>query len=345
VENLEALAELISNTRKNTIIIGDFNLPGIDWEEGRAAGAGKRILDAATAAGMEQMVKFPTHNKGNILDLILTDRPEKFITVQDVGCLGSSDHCIILAEVETKFPRQKQVTRIDWKRGDYEEIRQELKNVDWEEELRNMNMEEAWLAFKNRLTDLVHLHVPRIVVKGAGRPRWLTREIKNLLNIKRKKWRLYKRDGGDGKREEYLEAAKKVKKALIREKRKLEKRVANSNDRGGKEFNKYIRSKTKAKAPVGPLKNEAGNMLTDDAEIAEELNKYFASVFTREDLSEIPSKEKETEAELNIVEITEAKVIAKIKNLRADSAAGPDGIFPRFLRDSLRNIKATVYTF
>jgi ribonucleases P/MRP protein subunit RPP40 len=75
-------------------------------------------------------------------------------------------------------------------------------------------------------------------------------------------------------------------------------------------------------------------MATDDKDIAEALNKFFASVFTREDLSNIPSKLKETNASLNTVNITAGKIVNKIKNLRADSAAGPDGIHPRLLKEA-----------
>jgi hypothetical protein len=44
-------------------------------------------------------------------------------------------------------------------------------------------------------------------------------------------------------------------------------------------------------------------MATDDKDIAEALNKFFASVFTREDLGNIPSKPKETNSSLNTIHI------------------------------------------
>ena len=50
---------------------------------------------------LEQLVKFPTHLKGNILDLVLTNIPERVTEVEEVGRLGSSDHMAILTEVIT----------------------------------------------------------------------------------------------------------------------------------------------------------------------------------------------------------------------------------------------------
>ena len=49
-------------------------------------------------------------------------------------------------------------------------------------------------------------------------------------------------------------------------------------------FAYYIRSKTKTKSSIGPLKRANGDLVTDELEIAEELNTFFASVFTVDSL-------------------------------------------------------------
>ena len=51
------------------MIIGDFNLPNIDWERGVATGPGKELLEAVEDKLMSQLVEFSTQIKGNILDL------------------------------------------------------------------------------------------------------------------------------------------------------------------------------------------------------------------------------------------------------------------------------------
>jgi hypothetical protein len=103
-------------------------------------------------------------------------------------------------------------------------------------------------------------------------------------------------------------------------------------DKGnGRKFRNYIKQRTRSRDPVGPLITRGGSTITEDKEIAEELNTYFASIFTREDRTNLPVKVPETEAKLGKIEITEAKVIKKIRKLRPDSAAGPDNIHPRLL--------------
>jgi hypothetical protein len=99
-ENTVELCNLLRKLDSNTLVIGDINLPDIDWKEGRAGAKGRQLLETALEENLDQMVSFPTHRKGNMLDLIITNCPEKVLTVLDGGSLGKSDHCIILAEVE-----------------------------------------------------------------------------------------------------------------------------------------------------------------------------------------------------------------------------------------------------
>ena len=66
---------------KNTILIGDVNLPDINWLDSTSTSRGRRILETALEEDLAQLVNFPTHIKGNILDLVSTNCPDKVISV------------------------------------------------------------------------------------------------------------------------------------------------------------------------------------------------------------------------------------------------------------------------
>ena len=66
--------------------------------------------------------------------------------------------------------------------------------------------------------------------------------------------------------------------------------------------------------------------------MAEELNKFFASVFTQEDITTVPVLEPETEKTFLNVEITELKVKNKIRELKENGAQGPDDISAEILK-------------
>jgi len=83
---------------------------------------------------------------------------------------------------------------------------------------------------------------------------------------------------------------------------------------------------------VGPLKSE-GRTVTDDLEMAEVLNKFFSTVFTREDLTNIPAAAAPPSEPLERVHITEWEVRKTIRKLKKESAAGPDEMGPRLLQE------------
>ena len=81
-------ADMVRGAEKNCVIIGDLSLPGIDWERGVATGPRTELLEVAEDKLMSQLVEFSTQVKGNILDLVLTNMPERISEVREEGRLG-----------------------------------------------------------------------------------------------------------------------------------------------------------------------------------------------------------------------------------------------------------------
>ena len=86
---------------------------------------------------------------------------------------------------------------------------------------------------------------------------------------------------------------------------------------------------------VGPLK-EGDELVTDNKRMAEMLNSWYCSVFTREDLQQIPEAEQlfNGDSPLTSVEFTPKLVSEKLKKLNPNSAPGPDGIWTRILHST-----------
>ena len=140
---------------------------------------------------------------------------------------------------------------------------------------------------------------------------------------------------------EYKAIEKETAKKIRNAKRKFEKNLANGEDKNNRKFARYIKSKTKSKTTVGPLLSADKQIITDEKEIAEELNKFFSSVFTREDLQNVPEPEKEEiRVKMQPVRITQQQIRNKIKKLRRNAAPGPDGIKPALLQDLGESILA-----
>ena len=133
-------------------------------------------------------------------------------------------------------------------------------------------------------------HIPKKKIGGRKKlvPAWM---CKSVLKKIKKKYHLYKRylqtkDGQDYQR--YILAQNECTRKVRRAKKDHEKKVAKDSKINSKVFWKHVRSKTKAASGVSPLKKENGESATGDDEKADILNIYFSSVFTKENLNNVP---------------------------------------------------------
>ena len=102
------------------------------------------------------------------------------------------------------------------------------------------------------------------------------------------------------------------------------------------EVNKTVRDK------VGPLEDNAGNIITQGFVMAEELNMHFSSVFTRQDTSSIPVPETKFNRPeggmLGQFVVTPEVVASKINNMKENMSPGVDGISPKILKETVEQI-------
>jgi hypothetical protein len=91
---------------------------------GTARGRSTELLEAVNEGLMEQLVEFPTHLKGNTLDLLITNIPERVVEVTDEGRLGKSDHVVIVAKVTVnRRDEEEKLPAPDWSRADWDAMR------------------------------------------------------------------------------------------------------------------------------------------------------------------------------------------------------------------------------
>jgi Reverse transcriptase (RNA-dependent DNA polymerase)/Endonuclease-reverse transcriptase len=334
-QNLDMLCEILrKSASENTIAIGDFNLPDIDWATNRAGPNGKILLNTMNEQNYEQLVEFSTHEKGNVLDLVVTNCADRIISVSDKGKLGNSDHCIIETIIDVGRSNLAPARKIlCWDNADFTTMRRELGSINWQSELNAVNIESQWRNFKSILESCMTRHVLVKIIKNTNKPRWLSREIIKIIRKKKRAWKDYKFDRTAESREKYLAVEKELKTKIRKAKRKQERELIRKDDNNGKKFTNYIKSKTKVKTGIGPLKDKDGIPTANANEMATILNKFFTSVFIKEDRENLPTKEHETDVFLTDILITERLVIEKIKSLKKDSAPGPDNIHPRMLKE------------
>ena len=140
----------------------------------------------------------------------------------------------------------------------------------------------------------------------------------------------------------YKEALNAATNEVRKSKRNFEHKLAQNIKSDSKSFYAYVRSKQNVRDKVGPLVDNAGNIITQGFLMAEELNMHFSSVFTREDTSSIPvpeTKFKGSEGErLGQLVVTPEVVVSKINNMNENKSPGVDGISPKILKETVEQI-------
>ena len=125
-ENFENLCQLVSGAQKNAVFVGDFNLPKIDWASGVVEKRDGRFVLALQDNFMEQLVTFPTHTKGNCLDLVISNSPGLVKEVKDAGRLGKSDHVMLEIVMSIGATRQEKEVSQKLEKGGLEQDQRRL---------------------------------------------------------------------------------------------------------------------------------------------------------------------------------------------------------------------------
>ena len=109
-----------------------------------------------------------------------------------------------------------------------------------------------------------------------------------------------------------------------------------------KNFYAYVRSKQKVRDKVGPLENNSGNIISEEFQMAANLNEYFSSVFTTEDISSLPVPltkfEGNTSEHLGQLFVTPEMIAKEIKKMKDNKSPGVDGIPPKLLQEIVEQI-------
>ena len=142
----------------------------------------------------------------------------------------------------------------------------------------------------------------------------MNEEVRLALKEKKVTFAKYSKtkDGRDYR--EYAKARNRARAVCRKAVKNYEKAIAREAQHNPKAFYAYANSKMKTKEGVADLLDEEGKTITNNKEKANILNNFFCSVFTEENIKDMPEcEDRHVKTELGDIVFIKDIVIKKLK--------------------------------
>jgi len=166
---MEMLKSIKLSNNKCLLLMGDLYFPDINFDEYTAGRNEKstsfKFFKWTQDTFLEQHIKFNTRYRigqsPSLLNLVFTDMEEMIKGVHELAPVGASDHVgiIWILIIENNTDNRTGKTRDYWN-GDYSGLNDFWKHVDWDKELGQGTIHDAWNKLKSIYFEAVNKFVP-----------------------------------------------------------------------------------------------------------------------------------------------------------------------------------------
>ena len=342
LEITKKLSQLIRSAyhhNTNLLMVRDFNYKDIDWSNEYASlNFIETIQDCYLFQHVTEPTRFRENERSNILDLILSSEEGMVQYLTYHPPIGESDHVCLIFNVlhSNKTIGFTPVHNIY--KTNYDAVREELSQHNWSQ-LLSSNFENDYNNFSNLLFSSMTKHSPMTIPPKKKKNIFMTTEAIRLKNRKQRLWRRFKTTKSRYDREIYIQCKNELRSLTRNLRTKFERNLATNLKGKPKTFWKYARSRLKTRQSIPSLLKPDGSKATSAKEKAETMNDFFSSVFTKENLQNIPAAPiKHVQDILTTIEITPEIVRTKLKALDPSKSPGHDKWHPHFLRELADNL-------
>ena len=294
--------------------------------------------------GLLQYVHSPTRCN-NILDLVFSDDPYSICNLDTCVPFSTSDHnsvkfqltggkkCLLPDKPTSGGNENK---RYFFGKANWEGIADTLSAIDWNDVL-NTNVENLYDVFCRTLFSIIDDFVPAATdsVPASKSKCYYPKSIRVMQNRKLLVWRKWQTDRNNIiLKQKYVSISKQCRMAIHEYNMNREKLLIESENLG--KFYKHVNDvnrKLSIKTGIGVLKSDTGEQVTDPVDQAKLLHAYFATTFVDDNgvLPDFPAQVP-PETFLSNIAFSANDAAKKLNKLNADSASGPDGLAPKFLK-------------
>ncbi len=320
---------------QQTVILGDFNFPDINWDTLSGSSPGAKLLcDFTSDQNLCQLVEDPTHSKGNILDIVLTNSPEVIsnLIVQPLSYLPclSSDHHPITFQISCSVttPSENPTPTYNYRKANYSSMNDFITSHDFSLIYESTDVDCFWLHLKSIIKEAILKFVPKFYHPSERSPVWYNGGIRHKLNrIKSLKKKILSSPTVNNilslKSEEVSLVSDMSQAKSDFESNLVNTFAFNNNNR----IYKYIRSHTTQSTPPPTIYgHDRVSFESSDSGKAQLFNQFFHSVFSHVSSTGISDLYLNSSTQSDESPFSEEDVFNIMTKLDVTKAMGIDGI-------------------
>ena len=303
------------------ILIGDLNCPTIDWAEDYASEAlQKRLLNHVAITDSAQYVEYPTHQDGNILDIVIST-PNLVSDVIIKQRPKVADHYNLYFTVEIENTSNIEKTISSPHKVDKDKFAQIMRTIDWCS-IDYSNPDEAAHVLSQFIYQNFDLLTPKSVLKPSSKNGFLSSTNNQINKVKT------------------MRSLKTCSVILERAERTLEEMLKFEQTRKESAYVKFLEkdkaniyktfSKKRNKQQITKIRLSDGSVSDNPRDIADRLNLFYSSILRTSEKVEIDWFSHQ--GLIDDVEITETKVLGVINSIKTSNCRGPDQVSTRMLK-------------
>lgn len=354
-EKLDDLLSTVTSENKESIMCGDFN---IDFN---VSTDHLKIKELIKSYGFHQKIKLPTRiskHSRTLIDLAFTTDKTK-IAETIVYSNSLSDHNLIgvIRKMHCNRYTPKSITVRDYSKYDKEAVKNELREIPWENCLATVNVNDAWNLFKRYIKLVINKHAPLKdrKVRGKENP-WLTREIKRLMHTRDFFLRRFKKTNAERDWSNYKRLRNIVTNQIRTAKANNVRKVLRETSNHPRDFWKHIKKCYPSKGSSCSSKTfNINDTLVFDKKI---IANAFCSFFTRVGSSLMKSSTfvnltwksfnvrrylstiNPGNSRFSFAPVTIYDIVKVLKSIKSSKASGMDKIPASILKDAAEELAA-----
>lgn len=326
-------------------LLGDFNASDFCTDQSTSLRS-RCLKDLMDFTSCNQINHTRNSKSDNLLDLIFTNFFCRCEVSQEALTKIDEYHPPLVADIKLKIHQTARASFSfrPFHKINYKALNARLAEIDWATELEmHDNVNDAVDKFYTILTSQLDLSCPIISRSQTNEPRWIKRDTLRLKREKRKahsRWKKYKNsadyDNYHDIRERLDEQIKSDYDEHLRE-------VEKSLQENPKQFWKFVNNRRSNGVGLADYITWEGEVAENKKDVANLFAKRFGMAFSDSDPQQEPDLAPSSSATWYSHHFHLFQIFDKLKTLKINKAAGPDGLPPILFKNCATSLTFPLY--